>query len=97
MVKNKRLQKSKKNDKKKDGKGNNVGRRSGGVNGNKHCRGGASSDSCHKPPLEVHHDRLANCSCDLDGFTRCSPGPYCGSGFLQKSTTKMHYSVAEAP
>ncbi|KAL4285245.1 hypothetical protein GQ457_16G022890 [Hibiscus cannabinus] len=95
--------KKKKNDKKKNGKkgqkGNNARRGSGGGGGgkdNKHCGGSGCSDRCYKPPPEVHQDRLANSSIDLDGFKVGSPDPYCGSSFLKKSPTQMHYSVAEA-
>ncbi|KAK8632240.1 hypothetical protein V6N13_072635 [Hibiscus sabdariffa] len=102
-VRNKKQPKSKKkkNDKKKNGKkgqkGNNAGRGSGvGGKDNKHCGGSGCSDRCYKPPPEVHQDRLANSSIDLDGFKVDSPDPYCGSSFLKKSPTQMHYSVAEA-
>ncbi|KAG8484002.1 hypothetical protein CXB51_023490 [Gossypium anomalum] len=101
-VRSKKQQKSKKkNDKKKNGKkgqkGNNSGRGCGGGKDNKQIRrGGGSSDRCYKPPPEVHQDRLANSSVSLEGFNVGSPDPYCGSSFLKKSPTRMHYSVAEA-
>ncbi|PPR82702.1 hypothetical protein GOBAR_AA38016 [Gossypium barbadense] len=101
-VRSKKQQKSKKkNDKNKNGKkgqkGNNSGRGSGGGKDNKQIRrGGGSSDRCYKPPPEVHQDRLANSSVSLEGFNVGSPDPYCGSSFLKKSPTRMHYSVAEA-
>ncbi|XP_039055383.1 uncharacterized protein LOC120198053 isoform X2 [Hibiscus syriacus] len=99
-VGNKRQQKTKKKtDKKKNGKkgkkGNNAGRGSGGKD-NKRCGGGGSSDRSYKPPSEVHQDRLASSSIDLDGFNIDSPDPHCGSSFLKKSPTNMHYPVAEA-
>ncbi|XVF55328.1 hypothetical protein PTKIN_Ptkin06aG0028300 [Pterospermum kingtungense] len=102
-VRSKKQQKSKKkNDKKKNGKkghkGNNSSRGScsgGGKDNNKQLRRGVgSSDRCYKP-LDVE-DRIANTSGDLDDFNVGSPDPYCGSSFLKKSPTRMHYSVAEA-
>ena len=99
-VRGKKQQKSKKNnDKKKNGKkgqkGNNSSRGSGGGKDNKQFRRGCgSSDRCYKP-LGVQ-DRVVNASGDLDGFNVGSPDPYCGSSFLKKSPTRMHYSVAEA-
>lgn len=103
-VGSKRQQKSKKkNEKKKNGKkgrkGNNSARGSSGSGSGKDNkqfrRGSGSSDKCYKL-LEVD-DRIANASGDLDDFNVGSPDPsYCGSSFLKKSPTRMHYSVAEA-
>ncbi|XWS43694.1 hypothetical protein CRYUN_Cryun16bG0125400 [Craigia yunnanensis] len=99
-VRSKKQQKSKKNnDKKKNGKkgqkGNNSSRSSGGGKDNKQFRrGGGSSDRCYKP-LEVEN-RIVKASGDLDDFNFGSPDPHCGSSFLKKSPTRMHYSVAEA-
>ncbi|XVE61840.1 hypothetical protein DITRI_Ditri06bG0071300 [Diplodiscus trichospermus] len=98
-VRSKKQQKSKKNnDKKKNGKkgqkGNNSSRGSGRDN-KQLRRGGGSSDRCYKP-LGAVEDRIANASADLDGFKVGSPDPYCGSSFLKKSQTRVHYSVAEA-
>ncbi|XP_022767496.1 uncharacterized protein LOC111311917 [Durio zibethinus] len=99
-VRGKKQQKlKKKNDKKKHGKkgqkGNNSSRGSAGGKDNKlFRRGSGSSDRCYKP-LEVQ-DRAVNASGDLDGFNVGSPDPYCGSSFLKKSPTRMHYSMAEA-
>ncbi|XWS55697.1 hypothetical protein CRYUN_Cryun09bG0023200 [Craigia yunnanensis] len=99
-VRVKKQQKSKKNnDKKKNGKkghkGNNSSRGSGGGKDCKQFRRGCgSSDRCYKR-LEVQ-DRVVNAAGDLDGFNVSSPDPYCGSSFLKKSPTRMHYSVTEA-
>ncbi|XWS59780.1 hypothetical protein CRYUN_Cryun08bG0150800 [Craigia yunnanensis] len=96
-VRSKKQQKSKKNnDKKKNGKkgqkSNNSSR--GGKDKKQFRRGSGSSDRCYKP-LEVE-DRIVKASGDLDDFKVGSPDPYCGSSFLKKSPTRMHYSVAEA-
>ncbi|XVF76598.1 hypothetical protein PTKIN_Ptkin13bG0278600 [Pterospermum kingtungense] len=100
-VRGKKQQKPKKNnDKKKNGKkgqkGNNSSRGGGGGKDNKQFRRSCgSSDRCRKP-LEIQ-DRVVNTSGDLDGFDVGSPDPYCGSSFLNKSSSRMMlYSVAEA-
>ncbi|GLT38892.1 hypothetical protein SLA2020_131090 [Shorea laevis] len=68
---------------KKGQKGSNSSRGGGGGGGGKdkkHLRRGGSSEQ----------------SDGVDEFEVGSPDPYCGSSFLKKSHTKMHYSVAEA-
>ncbi|XVE96836.1 hypothetical protein REPUB_Repub02eG0257400 [Reevesia pubescens] len=97
-VRSKKQQKLKKNnDKKKNGKKGQKGKnfsRGSGKDNKQFRRGSGSSDRRYKP-LEVQ-DRVVNASGDLDGFTIGSPDTFCGSSFLKKSPTRMHYSVAEA-
>lgn len=97
-VRGKKQQKSKKNnDRKKNGKKGQKGNNSSRGKDNKQFRRGCgSSDRCHKP-LEIKDRVVVNgASADLDGFSIGSTDPYCGSSFLNKSPTRMLYSVAEA-
>uniref|UniRef100_A0A5B6Z530 Uncharacterized protein n=1 Tax=Davidia involucrata TaxID=16924 RepID=A0A5B6Z530_DAVIN len=90
--------------KKSDGKKNGKNKQKGG--GGKLARGkdkkqarkySGSSNKCFKSLDD--DDRVVEYNepyADLVDFDVGSPDSYCGSSFLKKSVSKMHYSVAEA-
>ncbi|XP_061341462.1 uncharacterized protein LOC133287800 [Gastrolobium bilobum] len=97
-VKNKKPQKPrKKKTEKKNGKKGQKGNssRGGSAKDKKQFRKlDGNSDLCYKS-LDSH-DKAIEASTELDALdVRCQDS-YCGTSFLKKSVTEVHYSVAEA-
>lgn len=96
-VKNKKQQKSrKKKNEKKNGKKGHKGNstRGGGGKDKKQFRNlGGHSDMCYNKPLDSH---VIEASSEFDALDVCSQDSYCGTSFLKKSVTELHYPVAEA-
>ncbi|KAK7336975.1 hypothetical protein VNO77_17529 [Canavalia gladiata] len=96
-VRNKKQPKSrKKKTEKKNGKKGQKGNSSrGGSNKDKQFRKlGGNSGLCHKSMDTC--DQVFGASTDLDSLDVRSQDAYCGTSFLKKSVTELHYSVAEA-
>lgn len=97
-VKSKKQQKSrKKKTEKKNGKKGQKGSssRGGSSKDKKHFRKlGGTSDLCYKSVDFC--DKVIETSTELDALDVRSHDSYCGTSFLKKSVTEVHYSVAEA-
>lgn len=94
---NKKQQKSrKKKPEKKNGKKGQKGNSSrGGSNKDKQVRKlGGTSGLCYKSMDSC--DKVLGASTELDALEVRSQDSYCGTSFLKKSVTEVHYSVAEA-
>ncbi|KAF1866575.1 hypothetical protein Lal_00017958 [Lupinus albus] len=94
-VKNKKPQKSKR--KKKNGKKGQKGNSSQGGNAKdkKQChKVGGTSDLCYKSSDSP--DEVIEASTDIDDLDVRIEDSSCGTSFLKKSVTELHYSVAEA-
>lgn len=97
-VKNKKPQKSrKKKNEKKNGKKGQKGNSSRGGSGKdkkQFRKVGGTSDLSYKS-LDTP-DKVIEASTELDALDVCIQDSYCGTSFLKKSVTEVHYSVAEA-
>ncbi|KAE9590967.1 hypothetical protein Lalb_Chr20g0113171 [Lupinus albus] len=97
-VKNKKPQKSKKKrNEKKNGKKGQKGNSSRGGNGKDKkqcCKPGETSDLCYKS-LDSPGNVIEP-STEIDTLDVRIQDSYCGTSFLKKSVTELHYSVAEA-
>ena len=94
---NKKQQKSrKKKPEKKNGKKGQKGNSSrGGSNKDKQVRKlGGTSGLCYKSMDSC--DKVLGVATELDALDVRSQDSYCGTSFLKKSVTELHYSVAEA-
>lgn len=89
--------KNKKNWKKDRKKKGNSSRAGGGKDKKQSCKPVGDSDKSYKS-MNAHEKSVEANEEDFDGLIVGSPDPnsYCGSSFLKKSLTKMHYPVAEA-
>ncbi|CAL0309830.1 unnamed protein product [Lupinus luteus] len=97
-VKNKKPQKSKKKrNEKKNGKKGQKGNSSRGGNGKDKkqcCKLGETSDLCDKSFDSV--GKVIEPSTEIDTLDVRIHDSSCGTSFLKKSVTELHYSVAEA-
>ncbi|KAK7245248.1 hypothetical protein RIF29_40084 [Crotalaria pallida] len=55
---------------------------------------GGTSELCYKPPDTP--DKVIEASTELNALDVCIQDSYCGTSFLKKSVTELHYPVAEA-